>query len=166
MNSGPQSRVRLDAQKCSMCFRSYNSLAALLYVNTRLVGGPHLRITRRHIRVVAVCCDGVLVHYSSRLRSAVAVLAAELLCGDRVPTKLAFEGGKAPRHCDRVMSHTFKCSCLSSYGSKPKLPSPPAMYRRQGDRFGGWESAFLAEQEHHSRSLAARRLGAHGGVSC
>jgi hypothetical protein len=65
----------------------------------------------------------VLVHYSSRLGSPAAALAAELLCGDGVSTKYTLERGEALHRCDGVMSHSFKCSCLSGYDSALKLLS-------------------------------------------
>lgn len=50
---------------------------------------------------------GVLIHRLRRLGAAVAVLAAELLCGDGVLAKRALEEAKAVHHFDGVMSHTF-----------------------------------------------------------
>jgi hypothetical protein len=50
---------------------------------------------------------GVLVHCPCRSGAAVAVLAAELPCGDGVFTKWALERGKAIHYLDGVMSHTF-----------------------------------------------------------
>jgi hypothetical protein len=48
---------------------------------------------------------GVLVHCPSRLRAAVTILAAKLLCGDGVFTKWALEGCNPVYHLDGVMSH-------------------------------------------------------------
>jgi len=50
---------------------------------------------------------GVLIHCLRRLGAAVAVLAAELLCGDGVFAKRALEQAKPVHHFDGVMSHTF-----------------------------------------------------------
>ena len=55
----------------------------------------------------------VLIHRPRRLGAAVAVLAAELQCGDGVFTAQARERGQIVGHRDRVMSHTFKCSRFS-----------------------------------------------------
>ena len=65
----------------------------------------------------------MLVHYLSRLGATIAVLAAELPCGDGVSTKWALERAKTSHHCDGVMSHSFKCSRLSRYDFELKLPS-------------------------------------------
>jgi hypothetical protein len=51
-----------------------------------LVGVPHLRITRWHVRRATVCSDSVLIHYPSRLGSPAAELAVELHCGDGIST--------------------------------------------------------------------------------
>jgi hypothetical protein len=52
---------------------------------------------------------GVLVHCPRRLRAAVTILAAELLCRDGAFTKWALEGGKAVYHLDDgVMSHYLR----------------------------------------------------------
>jgi hypothetical protein len=69
-----------------------------------------------------MCSHGVLVHGPSRLGAAVAVQAAELLRGDRMFTKWTLKRAKAIHHRDGVMSHNFKCSRLSAYDSKLKLP--------------------------------------------
>jgi len=50
---------------------------------------------------------GVLIHCLGRLGAAVAVLAAELLCGDGVLAERALEQAKAVHHFDGVMSHIF-----------------------------------------------------------
>jgi hypothetical protein len=68
-------------------------------------------------------CRGVLVHCPSRLGATVTVLAAELLCGDRMFTNWTLERAKAVHHFDGVISHSFKSSRLSRYDSEPKLPS-------------------------------------------
>jgi hypothetical protein len=70
-----------------------------------------------------MCYRGVLVHCPSRLGAAVAVQAAELLCGDGVFTKRTLEPAKAVHHCDGVVSHSFKYSLLSWYDSELKLPA-------------------------------------------
>ena len=69
-----------------------------------------------------MCSYGVLIHYPSRLRAAVAVLAAELQCGDGVFTKWTPEHAKAVHLFDGVMSHSFKCSRLCRYDSELKSP--------------------------------------------
>lgn len=69
-----------------------------------------------------MCSRGVLVHCPSRLGATAAVLAAELLCGDRVFAKGALERSKAIDHFDGVISHSFKCSRLFRYDSELKLP--------------------------------------------
>jgi hypothetical protein len=56
-----------------------------------------------------MCSRGVLVHCPRRLRAAVTILAAELLCRDGAFTKWALEGGKAVYHFDDgVMSHYLR----------------------------------------------------------
>jgi hypothetical protein len=52
-----------------------------------------------------MCSRAVLVHCPSRLRAAVTILAAKLLCGDEVFTEWALEGCKAVYHFDGVVSH-------------------------------------------------------------
>ena len=69
---------------------------------------------------------GVLVHYPSRLPAAVAVLAAELQCGDGVFANETLKHAKTVHLFDCVMSHIFKSSRLSRYDSELKLPSPPS----------------------------------------
>ena len=56
-----------------------------------------------------MCSRGVLVHRPSRLGAAVAILAAEIPCGDEVFAKSALERAKAAHHLDGVMSHSFNC---------------------------------------------------------
>jgi hypothetical protein len=68
-----------------------------------------------------MCSRGVLVHCSGRLGAAAAVPAAEVLCGDGVFTKRAFEQGKAAHHFDGVISHIFDCSPLIPADSELKL---------------------------------------------
>jgi hypothetical protein len=68
-----------------------------------------------------MCNASVLVHYLSRLGTAAAVLATELLRGDRVLTKRALECGKAIRRFDAVMSHSLNCRRLSKYDSELKF---------------------------------------------
>ena len=72
-----------------------------------------------------MCSRGVLVHYLSRLGATIAVLAAELPCGDGVSTKWALEYAKALHQCDGVMSHNlmsiswfhfWTCTRLTSSG--------------------------------------------------
>jgi hypothetical protein len=70
-----------------------------------------------------MCGRGVLVHCPGRLGAAVAVLAAEFLCGDGMFTKGTLERAKPGHHFDGVMSHNFKYSRLSRYDSELKLPS-------------------------------------------
>jgi len=70
---------------------------------------PHLRIYRRHEAGTAVCCRGVLVHCPSRLAAAVAVLTAELPCGDGVFATYTLERGEPAHHFGCVISHSFKC---------------------------------------------------------
>jgi hypothetical protein len=69
-----------------------------------------------------MCSRGVLVHCPSRLGATAPVLAAELQGRDRVLTMWACERGQTLEYCDRVMSHSFKCSRLSEQGSALKLP--------------------------------------------
>jgi hypothetical protein len=69
-----------------------------------------------------MCSRGVLVHRPSRLGTRVAVLAAEFQCGDGMLATSARERGQTLEYCDRVMSHSFKCSRLSEQGSALKLP--------------------------------------------
>jgi hypothetical protein len=59
-----------------------------------------------------MCSRGVLGHRPGRLGAAVAVLAAELPCGNGVLTQRALERAKAVHHRDGVISHSFKCSRL------------------------------------------------------
>jgi hypothetical protein len=69
-----------------------------------------------------MCRRGMLVHCPSRLGAAVALQAAELLCGDGVFTNRTLEHAKAFRQCDGVVSHSFKYSLVSLYDSELKLP--------------------------------------------
>ena len=64
-----------------------------------------------------MCSGGVLVHCPSRLGAAVAVLAAELLCGDGVFTEWTLERAKAVHHSDGVMSH--RSSVVTYAGMNP-----------------------------------------------
>jgi hypothetical protein len=74
------------------------------FLEVSLTSLPHLRITRWVWGGHMHTC--VLVHSLRRLGTAVAVLAAELACGDGVSTKGALERAKAFLHFDCVMSHT------------------------------------------------------------
>jgi hypothetical protein len=65
----------------------------------------------------------VLIHYPSRLRAAVAVLVAEIQCGDGVFAEWTPEHAKSIHLCDGVMPHSFKCSRLFRYDSELKSPS-------------------------------------------
>jgi hypothetical protein len=87
------------------------------------MGVPHLRIMRRNGHGASMLCLGVLVHCPSCLGATVAVLAAEVLCGDRMFTNWTLESAKTVHHFDGVISHSFKSSRLSRYDSEPKLPS-------------------------------------------
>jgi len=60
-----------------------------------------------------MCSLGVLVHCPRRLGATVAVLAAEVQCGDGVFAMPARECNQAADHSDGVMSHNFKCSPIS-----------------------------------------------------
>jgi hypothetical protein len=84
---------------------------------------PHLRIMRRNGHGASMLCLGVLVHCPSRLGATVTVLAAEVLCGDRMFTHWTLESAKTVHHFDGVISHSFKSSRLSRFDSEPKLPS-------------------------------------------
>src|SRR5580700_1066112 len=70
-----------------------------------------------------MCSRGVLVHYPSRLGTAVAVLAAEFLCGNGMFTERTHERAKTVHYFDGVMSHNFKYRRLSKYDSELKFPS-------------------------------------------
>ena len=87
-----------------------------------LTSVQHLRITRTYGLGTVVYSSGVLVHCPRRLAAAGSVLVTEVQCGDGVPTMWTGERGHAVRHFDGVMSHSFKSSRLSRYGSEPKLP--------------------------------------------
>ena len=65
---------------------------------------------------------GMLVHCPCRLGAAVAVLAAEVPCGNGALTEWTLKQGKAVHHFDGVMSHSFDCSRLSRDNSELKLP--------------------------------------------
>jgi len=84
------------------------------------MGVPHRRMIRRYGHWDAVCSPRVLVHCLSRLGAAAAILSVELLRGDGVLTKRAFECGTAIHRFDRVMSHTLNCRRLSRRDSKLK----------------------------------------------
>jgi hypothetical protein len=88
---------------------------------TVLMSVPHLRIMRQHGRGTAMYSRSVLVHCLGRLGAAAAVLAAELLCGDRVFTKWASERRKTIHRFDGVMSHSLNCRRSSRHDSKLKL---------------------------------------------
>jgi hypothetical protein len=87
------------------------------------MGVPHLRILRRNGRGASMLCLGVLVHCPSCLGATVTVLAAELLCGDRMFTNWTLESAKTVHHFDGVISHSFKSSRLSG-------TTPNQSYRR------------------------------------
>jgi len=71
-----------------------------------------------------MCSRGVLVHCPRCLGAKVAVLGAELLCGDGISAKWALEHAKALHHCDGVMPHSLKYRRLFQYDSALKLPPP------------------------------------------
>jgi hypothetical protein len=60
-----------------------------------------------------MCSRGMFVHRPCRLGAAVAILTAELSCGDQVLAEWALERRKAIHHLDAVMSHIFNCSLVS-----------------------------------------------------
>jgi hypothetical protein len=62
----------------------------------------------------------VFVHCPSRLSAAAAVLTVKVSGGDGVFALWTGERGQAMHHFDGVMSHIFKCSPSSRYGSEPK----------------------------------------------
>jgi hypothetical protein len=64
-----------------------------------------------------MCSRGVIVHYSSRLGAAVAVLSAELPRGDGVFTEWTLELAKAVHHFDGVMSHSSSVVAYSGMTS-------------------------------------------------
>ena len=102
-----------------------------------------------------MCHPGVLVHRLGRLGAAVAVLAAELLCGDGVFTKRTLERAKAAHHFDGVVSHSFKYSRLFRYDSELKLPSA---FVTNGSRCEG-DSSALTFVEAVARILFMLGLG-------
>jgi hypothetical protein len=71
-----------------------------------------------------MCSRGMFVHCPRCLGAEVAVLGAELLCGDGISAKWALEHAKALHHCDGVMPHSFKYRRLFQYDSELKLPPP------------------------------------------
>lgn len=68
-----------------------------------------------------MCGRGVLIHRLCCLGAAVAVMAAEIPCGDGVFAQWALERAKAGHHCDCVISHNFKCSRLFEDNSELKF---------------------------------------------
>jgi hypothetical protein len=60
-----------------------------------------------------MCSRGMFVHRPCRLSAAVAILTAELSCGDKVLAEWALERRKAIHHLNAVMSHIFNCSLVS-----------------------------------------------------
>jgi|HubBroStandDraft_1064217.scaffolds.fasta_scaffold56208_1 hypothetical protein len=98
-----------------------------------------------------MCSRGVLVHRLSGLGAAVAVMAAEIPRGNGVFTKWALKRAKASHHCDRVISHNFKCSRIFRCNSELKLPSPlSAMNRYVG---AACRSGLYADQKMLARTL-------------
>lgn len=97
-----------------------------------------------------MCSRSVLVHCLSRLGAAIAVLAAELLCGDGVFTKWTLERAKPVHHFDGVMSHSFKCSRLFRYDSELKLPSLVTSENRDDPRSVTLQLSHLAMTEYRS----------------
>jgi hypothetical protein len=71
-----------------------------------------------------MCSRGMFVHCPRCLGAEVAVLGAELLCGDGISAKWALEHAKALHHCDGVMPHSFKYRRLFQYDSELKLLPP------------------------------------------
>jgi hypothetical protein len=63
----------------------------------------------------------MLIHCPRRLRAAAPVLAAEVPYADGVLTMWAGEHRHATHYLDGVMSHSFKSSPSSRYGSEPKF---------------------------------------------
>lgn len=124
---------------------AYRTCFHLSWPNERLMGVPHLRTTCQQRDGAAMCGCGVLVHRLSRLGAAVAVMAAEIPCGDGVFTKWALEHAKAGHHCDGVISHNFKCSRIFRCNSELKLPSP--LINNESLCWGSLPALFLCRSE-------------------
>jgi hypothetical protein len=120
-----------------------------------------------------MCGRGVLVHRLGRLGAAVAVMTAEIPCGDGVFTKWALERAKTGHHCDRVISHNLESSRILRYKSELKLPlrlvsnvslcwcslSAPSLCRSESAESAPWVRVFRspAFPFHASYSMQGHR---------